>query len=389
MANCSSMLRSGCGVLCLLLAGCGSVQTPGFLKDFGGAQDQTAHPKADNSALVDDAGSTMPTKEIRKVAPIASIMLEKSCPTIVQPFRLVDNARVLAIFGSEGMMDVLGNSISGQFNMATLTAQQGKVGAQVKLAAKQLNWLPMDAEVMYGERSHQQETNLLERDSRLGKRYYPIADRMLSEVLAQVGQPYDYRFKLFIQKTSSHNALSRPGGYIYLDQGLLEKPAEYPRAYFALAHEVAHVLQRHETLELQSMIIDSISLKADLQTMLLSSRTNPEAVLAKVKLGKNQFIRHHIDQELQADSCAARLLSRTLPDRQALAGSLDAFLKELPKPQATNTETAPSTEVEKLAASVHEIVEKPIKVHPTSVEREQNLHAIYAEVTQAKISRNP
>jgi len=389
MANLLLMSRLGGYLLCLLLTGCGAAQTPEFLKNFGAAPGDAAQPKAEGSPQADFQGRTLPTKEIRKVAPIASIMLEKNCPTIVQPFTLSDNAQVLAIFASNGAMGALEILINGQFTTRTLTDQQSKVGAKVKLAAKQLNWLPMDVEVMYGEQSHRQETNLLERDSRLGKRYYPVADRMLHEVLSQVGQPYDYQFKLFIQKTSSHNALSRPGGYIYLDQGLLDKPAEYPRAYFALAHEVAHVLQRHETLELQSMIIDSISMEADLQNTLLSSRTNPTAVVAKVKLGKNQFIRHHIDQELQADSCAARILSRTLPDRQQLAGSLNAFLKELPKPEASIPEHAPATEVEKLAASVHEIVEKPIKVHPTSVEREKNLQAMYVEISQTKISSKP
>jgi hypothetical protein len=377
------------GVVCALVAGCGAVQTPEFLKGAGSAQDHPEHPAAATNTQAAGQDSGLHPKEIKKLAPMASVMLEKNCPNIVQPFRLTDNAASLARFGADGMLAGLGNSLNGLLVGGTRTAQQGKIAASTKLAAKQLNWLPMEVETMYGDRSHRQETNLLDRDSKAGKRYYPVADRMLREVLAQIGQTHNYNFKLFIEKTSSHNALSRPGGYLYLDQGLFERPAGYPRAYFALAHEVSHVLQRHETMELQSMIIDSFTLQEDMQKTISSAAASPEAVLAHVKIGKNQFIRHHIDQELQADSCAARILSRVLPERQELAGSLNAFLKELPKPVAAAPDAAPTTEAEKLAATVHDLVEKPIKVHPTSIEREQNLRAMYVEVTQAKGSSRP
>ncbi len=58
------------------------------------------------------------------------------------------------------------------------------------------------AEVMYGERSHKEETNILERDHKLGKKYYPIADKTLEGILAKVGRKHEYAFKLFVLKDS-------------------------------------------------------------------------------------------------------------------------------------------------------------------------------------------
>jgi predicted Zn-dependent protease len=244
----------------------------------------------------------------------------------------------------------------------------------------------MDVETMYGERAHLQETSLLEPDSKIGKKYYPIANKMLAEIEAKIGQPYDYHFKLFIQKSAGHNASSRPGGYLYVEKGLLDSPDRYPKAYFAIAHEIAHVLQRHETFELQSMIVDSLTVGEDMEKTIASAGVNPDAVLSRAKYGKHVFIRHHIDQELQADSCATRLLSRVFPDRAGLEHSLTAFLKDLPKPEPVAAPPVPTSDADRLAASVHEVVDTPIKVHPNSAEREANLRAMYAAVAAAPVA---
>ena len=387
MEQCSLLTRVWRpGLAGLLLAGCGTVQLPALMQGSGSGQSDSGSPVAQGKADSTDQGSELHPKVITKVAPIASIMLEKNCPSIVQPYRISDNLASAFSYGASQWLTGLTNAGGTLLSGRTGAAQPTEGLASAKLAAKQLNWLPMKVETMYGERSHRQETKLLERDSKLGQRYYPIADRMLQQVLSQVRQSHNYDFKLFIVKTSSHNALSRPGGYLYVDQGLLEKPTGYPKAYFAIAHEVAHVLQRHETMELQSMVIDSFAIKEDMQKTIVSAAASPEAVLARAKIGKNQFIRHHIDQELQADSCAARILSTVFADRQELAGSLNAFLKELPKSPPGAPPTVPATDVEKLAATVHDLVDKPINVHPTSIEREQNLRAMYTEVAGTPMS---
>jgi hypothetical protein len=387
MEQASFLTRVGLpGLASLVLAGCGSIQLPALMQGSGPAQSDSGSPSTQGKADATGQGSEFQPKVITKVAPIASIMLEKNCPSIVQPYRISDNLESAFTYGASQWLKGLANTGGALFSGRATAAQPTQGLASAKLAAKQLNWLPMEVETMYGERSHRQETKLLERDSKLGQRYYPIADRMLQQVLAQVRQAHNYHFKLFIVKTSSHNALSRPGGYLYLDQGMLEKPAAYPKAYFAIAHEVAHVLQRHETMELQSRVIDSFAIEEDMKKTIVSAGANPEPVLARAKIGKNQFIRHHIDQELQADSCAARILSTVFADPRELAGSLNAFLNELPEPPPAAAPTVPATAAEKLAATVHDLVDKPINVHPTSIEREQNLRAMYKEVAGSHMS---
>ncbi len=329
------------------------------------------------------------TKEITKLSPKASVVLDKNCPTIVQPYKLADNAASLALFSAKEaasdmgarLLESAGSLLKGG-SRPTIAPASNKLTASTKLAAKQLNWLPMTTEVAYGERLHQDEAALLERDSKLGQKYYPIADKILAQILDSVGEPQEYQFKLYILKNASRNAAARPGGFLYLDQGLVDDAAQLPKAYFALAHEVAHVLQRHETKELQSNIVDSISSKDDLMRVMTTSRGDPSAPLAYLKTERNRFTQHHVDQELQADSCAVRLLNRALPDQKALVASINAFINDLPKPvQQIPAASEPQSDEGRLARSVHDIVDTPLKRHPNNEERLQNLRSIYSELS--------
>ncbi len=74
------------------------------------------------------------------------------------------------------------------------------------------------------------------------------------------------------------------------------------KARFALAHEVAHVLQRHETKELQGMIVDSFTAKDEMQKAILNAKKDPDGLLRNVKVGKDIYV--------------------TAPDRSGAAGGL-------------------------------------------------------------------
>ncbi|MDB5922630.1 MAG: hypothetical protein JWN13_1566 [Betaproteobacteria bacterium] len=345
----------------------------------GGRTDRGAAPK--RSSRLDATGSTddgVRIQEIQRGNGKASVVLDKHCRNIVQPYNLTDNVASLSVFAAGEALKNLPAQLTGR----SPSRKDMDISVSARDAAKQMNWLPMDAEVMYGERAHNHETALLDRESKLGRKFYPLADKMLSDVLAGVNERHEYEFKVFILKNSTRNALARPGGFIYLDQGLIDNPAQHSKAYFALAHEISHVLQRHETKELQSMIVDSIQSKSDLNKVMSSVRGNPGVILSHVKLQKNFFTQHHIDQELQADSCAARVLSRVFVDKNQLGNSLQAFLKDLPKVAATKPMQQSRNNVDNVGDVAYSIVKDPIRRHPTTQQRYDNLRTIYYEITR-------
>lgn len=333
-------------------------------------------------------GGSQHIKDIDTLPPRALVVLDRHCSELVQPYTLTDNITSLTVFGmkegvKEGLKAVPGqlSKLFGGSGAQAAAPSSDKLGDSAKQAAKQLNWMPMSAEVMYAERQHDaSEGDLLSRDSKQGRKYYPIADKMLKDILASIHEPYDYQFKLFIVATDNHNALALPGGYLYLDKGLLSTPQMQEKAWFALAHEISHVLQRHETKEMQSLVVDSFSAKSELLKVMENAQGNPKAVVDRVKLEKGQFTRHHVDQELQADSCAVKMLSRVYPDRQQLAAMINAFIKDLPATQASSKKYA-SNQMEAMAGDVEDIVKSPALRHPNTQERKANLQEIYQEVT--------
>lgn len=334
--------------------------------------------------------TTLHIKEIDKVSPYALVVLDKQCPQLVQPYKLTDNVASLAKFNLmqhvEKATGLLAGRVTGFLTGAkTPESLPPKPNDQsipdaTRLAAKQLDWLPMEAELYFGERQNALETNDLKRDSRKGKQLYPVADQLLEEITSKIEEPHDYQFKLVILKNSGRNAMARPGGYLYVDQGLIEDSAKLDKAHFALAHEIAHVLQRHETKELQGMVVDSFKTQDELKHAIKNAKKEPAALFEHIQIAKNNYTQHHIDQELQADSCAARVLGRVYPERQQFAHSLQAFLQELPPAQNLPAQAAPSTETEKLAASMHAIVSLPADRHPNTQERAQNLNEMYQVV---------
>ena len=134
------------------------------------------------------------------------------------------------------------------------------------------------------------------------------------------------------------------------------------------------------------MVVDSVPSKGELVKMVSGAAKDPKVILARVKAKKNLFTRHHIDQELQADSCAAKLLGRVFPDPRRLAESLNAFLRDLAPSESGKSRPAASSPANPLVETTTDIVDSPVRRHPTSEERVRNLRAIYQEVVREKAS---
>jgi Zn-dependent protease with chaperone function len=327
-----------------------------------------------------------------KTAQMSLVVIDKNCARVVEPFRLTDNVAELMKKSLGGLFGRLQDRLTGR----NATADTKQIPQEARIEAKRMNWLPMKTEVMYGQRAHDQEVLVLGRDKPDGKKYYPIADKMLEEIRQQIPEPYDYTFQIFILKNATRNAMARPGGFLYLDMGLLKDPKQLDKAYFALSHEIAHVLKRHETRELQGLIVDSFETKDDIKAI-AKVNSDPGAVLAKVKFEKDTYTRHHVDQELQADACAARLLGTLYVDRARLAQTINAFLKELPPPgeaetaqpaaapltTAAGTPSTSKKDSEKAleaSAVAFDLVSTPASRHPNTQERTDNLRSMYNEL---------
>ena len=100
----------------------------------------------------------------------------------------------------------------------------------------------------------------LDDEKKLGKEFYDklekhqaiMQDERVTTYVATVGNkvlansqrlPYDYRFSVI--KSLAVNAFATPGGYVYINQGLLTLVESESELAGVLAHEIAHINARH------------------------------------------------------------------------------------------------------------------------------------------------
>jgi len=230
------------------------------------------------------------------------------CAQIVEPFSLTDNATGLI----KGLASDTGSNILKSFlDTEYKTPSKESLLKTAKLKAKQLNWMPMDQEIQYGLTLHndrlKKDKNLFKR-SKKGrvKRVYAKADEILNRVLSQVKEEHPYEFRVFLVNNDDINAEALPGGYLYLNTGVLD--SEY--AELVVAHEISHVLKRHQTRETQAMLIDSVETYEDLKALLKNGKPSAAQIAKRGALLHGLFLNYSRQQELQADACSIRLVQK-------------------------------------------------------------------------------
>ncbi len=221
---------------------------------------------------------------------------DKLCEILVEPFTLASNLEILAALSKSSMM------------RGGITHKNSLL-EQARDAARQLNWLPIDLEIEYGQQMHDKRVSgdlkLLKINSKRSsiKEQYKRAEEILANLLKSVTAPHPYKFKLFLVNDETINAEAIPGGFIYLNTGALKNG----QAEFVLAHEIAHVLKRHTTKEMQSRLIDSVETYEDLKR-LLQRRGDVAALTKSISFAKD-FLNFSKYQELQSDACSVRVVA--------------------------------------------------------------------------------
>jgi predicted Zn-dependent protease len=73
----------------------------------------------------------------------------------------------------------------------------------------------------------------------------------LGQLIARHSARPDLRYHFYIVDNEAVNAFALPGGYVYVDRGLIERTHNVSELAGVLAHEIAHVALRHGAKNLQ------------------------------------------------------------------------------------------------------------------------------------------
>jgi predicted Zn-dependent protease len=148
----------------------------------------------------------------------------------------------------------------------------------------------------------------------------------LGESIAKTTSRADLDWHFYVINTKQVNAFALPGGYVYVNRGLIESADKLDELTGTLGHEIGHVIQRHSVKQMQS------AQKANVGVAVLCTLTNichSGLAQAAVQVGGTAvFARHSRLDELQADSEGVVNVTRAGYDPEGIPDLFQVLLKE-------------------------------------------------------------
>jgi beta-barrel assembly-enhancing protease len=178
-----------------------------------------------------------------------------------------------------------------------------------------------------------------------------------TQIAQHVQRPFNYRF--YVVNANQINAFAVPGGHIYINRGLIERTRNLSELAGVLAHEIAHVEERHSAEMLERVQRAEMGLTV---AYVLTGRAPGGLERAAVNAAGGLWMASHSrEAEREADATAVPLLVRAGIDPRGLSTFFQVLMEE--------QQRAPSR------------VEQWFSTHPLTAER-------MAE-TQAQIEQIP
>ncbi|MFB3903934.1 MAG: M48 family metalloprotease [Acidobacteriota bacterium] len=140
----------------------------------------------------------------------------------------------------------------------------------------------------------------------------------IGERLAEVapGPKFAYQFK--VVNVSDINAFALPGGFMYINRGLMEAARDEGELAGVMAHEMSHVALRHGTNQASKAYLGQAGL--GILGGVLGSGTTSDIMSAIGGFGMNSlFLKFSRSAEEQADVSAAQMLAKAGYDPMAMA----------------------------------------------------------------------
>lgn len=144
--------------------------------------------------------------------------------------------------------------------------------------------------------------------------------------IARVADTRGLRWRFYVVDSREVNAFAVPGGYVYVNRGLIERARTMNQLAGTLAHEIAHVTQRHSVEQMaQAQRADAGLTLA----CILTSVCQSSAASAAIQVGGSAlFAKFSRDDEAEADKYGVQYLVKTGIDPRGLVDMFRTLLNE-------------------------------------------------------------
>jgi len=185
------------------------------------------------------------------------------------------------------------------------------------------------------------------REIRADRAFYDDAEatdyiNSLGNRLASRSTESRQEFEFFLIRDSQINAFALPGGFIGVNTGLMLAGQSESEVAGVLAHEIAHVTQRHIARMLQQQNQSTLTSLASIAAALLLSRVNTQAAEAALAFGQAGAIQSQLnftrDNAREADRVGLQILDQAGFDPRGMA----AFFERLQRATRVYESGAPT-----------------------------------------------
>lgn len=148
----------------------------------------------------------------------------------------------------------------------------------------------------------------------------------LGQLIARHSARPDITYRFYIVDTGAVNAFALPGGYVYVDRGLIERTHDVSELSGVLAHEIAHVALRHGAKTLQRQMRTS-----SMSTVLYRTILGRDPLLDQqaLQLGNQLWSSAHSRaDEAEADREAVKYLIASGVDPRGMISLFQGLLDE-------------------------------------------------------------
>ena len=148
----------------------------------------------------------------------------------------------------------------------------------------------------------------------------------LGDSIAKLTSRSDLDWHFYVVNSHQVNAFALPGGFIYVNRGLIESTDRMDELAGALGHEIGHVIQRHSVKQMESQ--QKIGVVATVACT-LTNICNSGLGQAAINIGGTAVVaKHSRHDELQADSEAVENVLRAGIDPEGIPALFEVLVKE-------------------------------------------------------------
>jgi beta-barrel assembly-enhancing protease len=160
-----------------------------------------------------------------------------------------------------------------------------------------------------------------------------VADPYVASYINELGDTIagrtsrsDLKWHFYVVNSHQVNAFALPGGFIYVNRGLIESTDRADELAGVLGHEIGHVIERHSVKQMQNQ--QKIGVVASLACT-LTNLCDSQLGSAAVNVGGNAVIaRYSRHDELEADSQAVENVLKVNIDPEGIPALFEVLIAQ-------------------------------------------------------------